>query len=492
MVIAAGPSWRQQPSPLSEDATPLIILLDVSESMTQTDIAPSRLERAKQKISDLLERVSEKRVALVVYAGSAHTVLPLTPDHDLVRNYLSSIKVDMMPRNGKFAEYALPSVAKVLGDTRTQPGLLLITDGLGTDTESLFAAWLKANPAQLTLYGIGRVEPEQSEIPLAKSQLESLAARTGADLVEVTVDQRDVETIVRRLEGQYVIIDDEALPWLDSGYWLVWPTLALALLWFRRGWTRVWSQLVAASILSYALSQSAPVLAQAAHDPGGLVTSNAFDEKSRETSASTPQATPWYEIAFDGFVSLWLTDQQYGYLLLEFGYFEKAANIFDDPIWQATARYYDEDFRQAAQLYSRRDSNINLFNEANAWAHRRDYLLALKKFDELLVRDSEFPGAQANRDVVQAIVDETQRLSESQAQEGDNSGSDLDPESDPRIAEGADQLTWEEKARQTFSADELLANPETAALWLKSVQQNPATFLSTKFTIQIEERGVSE
>ena len=85
IIILSGPSWRQQPSPLARDAAPLIVVLDVSASMNTTDIAPSRLERSRQKISDLLTLIPDKQIGLMVFAGSAHTVLPLTADHDILR-----------------------------------------------------------------------------------------------------------------------------------------------------------------------------------------------------------------------------------------------------------------------------------------------------------------------------------------------------------------------------------------------------------------------
>jgi len=75
MVLgAAGPAWRAASSPFVTETAPVVIALDLSESMTQTDIQPSRLERAKQKILDLMELRAGGRVGLVAYAGSAHLV----------------------------------------------------------------------------------------------------------------------------------------------------------------------------------------------------------------------------------------------------------------------------------------------------------------------------------------------------------------------------------------------------------------------------------
>ena len=137
-LILMGPSWRQQASPLTRDEAALVILLDVSQSMRQRDVQPSRLERAKQKISDLLELRSGSRTALVVFAGSAHTVLDLTDDRDILGQYLKAIKTSIMPRSGKFAEYALPLVDRIVGDRPVPTTVLLVTDGISSATEAEF------------------------------------------------------------------------------------------------------------------------------------------------------------------------------------------------------------------------------------------------------------------------------------------------------------------------------------------------------------------
>ena len=95
----------------------LVILLDVSSSMEQRDIQPSRLQRAKQKIADLLAMRTDKQTALIVYAGTAHTVLTLTDDQDILKQYLAAITPKIMPRAGKFPEYSLPLVDQVLRES---------------------------------------------------------------------------------------------------------------------------------------------------------------------------------------------------------------------------------------------------------------------------------------------------------------------------------------------------------------------------------------
>ena len=479
-LILAGPSWRQQSSPLAEDTAPLAVLLDVSESMAEQDIEPSRGTRARQKIADLLDRISDKKVALVVFAGSAHTVVPLTNDHDIVRSYVAGIEEGIVPRAGKFPEYAFPSVDRVLAKVQRSGSVLLITDGLGANSEPLIKAWCQQSPHELVIYGVGSEGSDLSNVPLDSSALESLADDCNARFIKNSVDTRDVEAITGALSDGYNIIDNDALPWLDSGYPLIFPALLLALLWFRRGWTRVWGWL----LLPLLLTVNEPVHAQNRPDESSLnITDNTVETRIETT---------WVEQTWDVFVSLWLTPDQYGRLLLQLGFYEKAAHTFEQPMWQATSYYYAEQFESAASLFTRKDSPKARFNEANAHAHRRDYVRALTTYNALLKEYPEFPGAMGNRDWVKKIVDDINRLSQSQQQEDGVGSEDID-DSDPQIGEaGAEELSLEQRPREQFSAEEILASPETAELWLKGVQQDSGRFLRTKFAIQLRERGVSE
>ena len=139
IITLAGPSWKQQPSPFSEDIAELVIVLDVSSSMQQTDVQPTRLARAKQKIHDLLALRPGGRVGLVVYSGSAHSVIPLTTDPDVVNNFLNAIVTDMMPRKGKFPEKTLPIAARMLSGSTAPGTVLMIGDGISPETNEIFS-----------------------------------------------------------------------------------------------------------------------------------------------------------------------------------------------------------------------------------------------------------------------------------------------------------------------------------------------------------------
>ena len=462
MILLMGPSWRQQPSPLSQDDAALVILLDVSNSMAQSDVQPSRLQRAKQKIPDLLALRPDKKAALVVYAGTAHIVLTLTADQAIIGQYLAAITPAIMPRAGKFPEYALPLIDEILRGSTAPSTVLMFADGAGADSQRLFADYFGSRPHQLLVVGVGTSEelPAEGAVPLEREALERLAATASGRYVALTVDDSDVRALNRRIDSYYVVLEDSALPWLDSGYWLVFPAMALFLMWFRKGWTLTWSLLLLPALLA---GSPGPVLAAA---PG--------TERSL--------GSHW-------FADLWLTNDQQGRLLMKFGRYQEAARRFDNPLWKATAYYYNEEFMLAAEYFSRSDSDEALFNEANARAHARDYLRAVKRYDLLLARTPDYPGATENRAVVQRLIDEINRLSESQQEEeGVGGDKELGPD-DPIPADGADSIEWQQAEIRQFTAEEILQDPATSEMWLRGVQQDPSEFLAIKFSMQIQARN---
>ncbi len=472
LIVLMGPTWRQQPSPLSQDEAALVILLDVSSSMQQKDVQPSRLQRARQKISDLLALRPDKKAALIVYAGSAHTVLTLTSDQDILNQYLAAIVPAIMPRAGKFPEYGLPLVDQVLRDTGAPATIALFTDGLGSDSDAAFRGYFETSPHQLLILGVGTERQQEGLAPLERRSLERLAADTGGSYLDLTVDDRDVRQLNRRIDSHYVVIEDSALPWLDSGYPLVFPAMVLFIMWFRRGWTLTWAWLLVPLLLA---GNPAPVRAA---DDGN-------NDSVNSQSVNPQSANGWS--AGRWFADLWLTGDQQGRLLMQWGDYAGAALHFENPMWKGMAYYYAEDFMLAAEYFARRDDDDALFNEANARAHARDYVRAVNRYDRLLARNPDYPGAARNRQRVQELIDEINRLSESQQQEQGVSGEDKELGTDDAIpAQGAEELTWEQAEAKQLTAEEILEDPATAEMWLRGVQQDPSNFLAIKFGMQLQ------
>ena len=249
-VALAGPAWERELTPFTEDRAPLVIALELTDSMLGTDQPPTRLERAKQKVADLLEARRGARTAVVVYAGSAHAVLPLTDDTDLVNLYLESLTPDVMPLEGDRPDRALELAALMLA-RETAPGtILFMSDGIDQGYVDSFATTFSDSADQLLVLAFGTesgglVEgggANELAPPVDRAGLRAVASASGGTLVTSAVDDSDIADLSRRVQRHLVnaIESDENLQWRDAGYFLVWPLALIGLLWFRRGWTVQW------------------------------------------------------------------------------------------------------------------------------------------------------------------------------------------------------------------------------------------------------------
>jgi Ca-activated chloride channel family protein len=247
-LLLMGPTWQQQPSPFSENNAPLIIALDVSTTMEQSDVQPSRLLRAKQKIIELLELRGDSKTALVAYAGSAHVVMPITNDREMIRLFLDSLSEKVMPVPGKLPETILP-LAKTLLNTSSVPGtVLMVGDGATSNTVDAFSHFFAVQSSQLVIWAIG-VSPELLDtntgidndiIPLQLTQLQNLSKESNGRLVLMSNDKSDINHVNQHIEHNLVIVDDNSRPWHDAGYYLTFVIALIFLSWFRKGWTLQW------------------------------------------------------------------------------------------------------------------------------------------------------------------------------------------------------------------------------------------------------------
>jgi Ca-activated chloride channel family protein len=249
-IAMAGPTWKRELTPFTEDRAPLIVALELTDSMLGIDQQPTRLERAKHKIRDLLQKRLGARTAVIGYAGSAHAILPLTDDTSLVELYLESLTPVVMPEKGDRPDRALDLATRMLAGEDAAGTILFMTDGIDRVYEPTFAAAFVESQDQLLVLTFGTsaggpiLDGNASDVapPVDSAGSATIASAAGGRVLESTVDSSDVETMNRHVQRNLVdaIESDENLRWRDSGYMLVWPLALLTLLWFRRGWTVQW------------------------------------------------------------------------------------------------------------------------------------------------------------------------------------------------------------------------------------------------------------
>ncbi len=417
VVAAAGPVWQQLPQPVFQSEEARVIVLDLSRSMDATDVAPSRLARAKFKLLDLLKRSDVGQTALVVFAGDAFVVSPLTQDANTIAAMVPALESGIMPLQGSRADLALLKADALFEQGKAPEGdIILITDGVNASALTV-AGEIAASGRRLSVLAVGSVEgapipvsvggflkDRNGAIVIPKldlALLSELAAAGNGLFTPMTADDSDIERLTER--GEAAAWDEseqsrelKSDSWREEGPWLLLGLLPLALLAFRRG------GLVCVVALSLYIAQ--------------------------------PDA------AMAGWDELWRTPDQQGARLLQEGKPQQAAEQFRDPAWRASAYYRAGDYEKAAQLFGQIDTVDGHYNRANALARQGkleealaeyEQALALNPGPEALRRDVEF-----NRDLVQGLLE--QQSQQSQGGEGDESPASDSRQSDSQGSEASD------------------------------------------------------
>jgi Ca-activated chloride channel family protein len=257
VLAAAGPTWSKQASPWFAETAPLVIALEVSDSMRSNDLAPTRLDRARFKVLDLIGARTGSRTALIAYAGSAHIVVPPSTDAQILKPFLESLDPAIMPAPGADAADVLPLARTLLGDQSAAGTLLFVNDGFqAEDVEALADFGKQVDAPALAALVLGTDEggvalmPDGSPVigagggrldtAVDAALLRRVAREGGVTVVRAAIGDGDIRQLMRTIQSNLRLADDPDARWRDQGWWFLWPALLLSLLWFRRGWTMQW------------------------------------------------------------------------------------------------------------------------------------------------------------------------------------------------------------------------------------------------------------
>lgn len=143
----------------------IIIALDVSNSMRAEDLKPNRLERAKQAIGRMLDKLSNDRIGLIVFAGEAYLQLPLTNDYGAVKMFLSAIETSIIPTQGTNIGAAITLAQKSFNaEEKRYKTVVVITDGEDHENDAIKTI-KDARDEGIIVHTIGMGSPEGSPIP---------------------------------------------------------------------------------------------------------------------------------------------------------------------------------------------------------------------------------------------------------------------------------------------------------------------------------------
>ncbi len=501
-VALAGPVWEKLPQPVQQREDALVIVMDLSLSMFAQDHVPSRLDLAKRKLRDILALRDEGQTALVVYAGDAHAVMPLTDDVVTIEALVPSLSPNIMPLFGSNPMAAMDMAIELLDNVEASEGkILLMTDGIsGFDQELLITRQLEDRPYDLLVMGIGTEQgaPIRTSdgnfltdqqgamvVPaLNRSVLQSLANRVGGRYHDIQLSDSDLAYLLTDLnlldDPQLSDVEEEFDVWYETGPWLLLLVAPMVALTFRRGWLFVW--VLAAGVLSLVPAQDA-------------------------------QAAEWS--------ALWQTPDQRGAQAFAAEDHALAAGLFESPGWQGAANYRAENYDAAIAAYSALDTPDGHYNRGNALALAGNYAEAIAAYDLTLTTDPEHEDAIFNKEIVEQLLQQ-QQSEQGESQEGNNESeqsdqnSDQQSEQDQENSEQQDQESQEgdenqqqdqqqneapedqensesnsEQNTPSQNSNEEFEEQQSLEQWLRRIEDDPGELLERKFRYQYRQRQLN-
>ncbi len=421
----AGPTWEKLPQPVFSTQSALVIALDLSRSMNATDVNPSRLERARFKVADILQQRAEGETALLVYAGDSFTVTPLTDDAATIESQLMALTTDIIPAQGNRTDLAMSKAVDLLKQAGASQGdILLITDEVDFDRNRVLAETIQNDGYRLSILGIGTLQGApitladgsffkdrsgQIVVPtLNEEPMRQLASSGGGIYIKMTVDDEDITGLSEYFSSNFSDddlseTDFETDVWREQGPWLLLLLVPLVLTAFRRG------ALIALVIFCLPYPQDA----------------SAFE---------------WQ--------SLWFRADQRAEKLMEEGNVESAAELFEDPAWKGAANYRAGKFDEAILQLQNIEGIENRYNLGNALARKGMYEQAIGLYNEVLEAIPEHEDARYNKELLEQELQNQQQQQQQPQQSFSDQNQQQQEQDQQQQDQGQDQQNQDQAQQQ--------------------------------------------
>lgn len=478
---AAGPTWKKIEIPGQILETPVVIALDLSQSMMATDIQSNRLERAKFKISDFMDANPRARLALIGFAGTAHTIIPLARDYNIIKSHLDGLSPNIMPFPGSNLAAALQLSDSITSISTAPSTLIVFTDDFSEATFQELQQFVSSGNTRVEIVPMNTRSGARIPIPGSKSfyknqQGEIIHSSLNAEVINklnsidkihinpLTLDNSDMEALAKSISAnlKFQEADQEKKDdWIDYGIWLVIPFALYILMWFRKGFV-VYSIIFAMSL----------------------------------SSCDSPMSIK----------NIWLTQDFQAQKLSDKGGYLEAAGLFTDPIRKGVAYFKSGNYDLAIEAFKMDSSANSAYNLGLAYYKNGDLAAAELAFGKAVEMNPELKDAEKNQSLIQNMIAENSETDPTEAKEADseepkNNVKNEDPEDlGGGGQEASDKDMEKERKEETASTDmrkgkELDEVPDdfesggqdnSQKVLMRKVDDDPALFLKRKFVYQVK------
>ncbi len=204
IITVAGPQFGTKLETVKRKGIEIIIALDVSNSMNAQDIQPSRLDRAKRAIYQLVDKLKNDKVGLIVFAGQAYTQLPITTDYPSAKMFISSINTDLIPTQGTAIGTAITkSINSFSSQEDINRAIIVITDGENHEDDAMGAAKAAAQKG-IKVYTVGMGLPKGSPIPIPGGGKNNFMKDRQGNVVISKLDEEMLAKIAAAGDGEFI------------------------------------------------------------------------------------------------------------------------------------------------------------------------------------------------------------------------------------------------------------------------------------------------
>ena len=205
IIALVNPKMGTKLETVKREGIDIVFAIDVSKSMLAEDVAPNRLEKSKQLVSQIINKLGSDRIGIIAYSGSAFPVLPMTSDYSVAKMFLQSMNPGMISSQGTSIDEAI-NLATTFFDKKdkTNKLLILITDGEDHSDNAEDAAQ-EAKKVGLKIITVGVGTEKGGPIPLRQNGVVNSFQRDQNNEVVITKRSQEVlASIAKNASGGYV------------------------------------------------------------------------------------------------------------------------------------------------------------------------------------------------------------------------------------------------------------------------------------------------